>query len=433
MQPKWQYFLYIAFLHLLLGLLAYLLLKEELAWLLLVELGLLISMGVSYALYRKFTRPLRLLGNGIEAIKDQDFSVRFRLTGSREMDRLVKVYNQMLDHIREERRQVQEQHYFLDRLIQASPAGIILLDYDGHIAEVNPMGLELLGLDEPPMGQKLDAINHPLLRELARWPPGRSGILSGKGQERYRCEVVQFIHRGFHRKFLMIQELSKEMLATEKRAYGKVIRMMAHEVNNSIGAINSILESTIDAYPEVPGDDFAQDVRASLEVAYKRNQRLNQFMRNFAEVVRLPEPNRDWAAAGEVLERVQQLMLPLARQQNTALELDVPKHPVRLKIDEEQIEQALVNMVKNALESLGQGGTVKLILSTSPTRIIVADNGPGLPPEAEKEWMLPFYSTKPEGQGIGLTLIKEIARQHEGRCELETLPNGWTECRIRLG
>jgi nitrogen fixation/metabolism regulation signal transduction histidine kinase len=432
MRLNWQYFLYMALLHGLLGLMAYKLLEEVVAWLLLVELGLLLSFVLSYILYRKFTRPLRLLGTGIDAIKDQDFSVRFRPTGSAEMDRLVKVYNQMLDHIREERRQVQEQHFFLDRLIQASPAGIVLLDYDGHVTEINPMGLELLGLRNPPIGQKLEAINHPMLKELAGWDSGQSGILSGKGQERYRCEVAQFVHRGFNRRFLMIQELSKEMLATEKRAYAKVIRMMAHEVNNSIGAINSILQSTIEAYPEVPGDEFAEDIKASLAVAHQRNQRLNQFMRNFAEVVRLPEPTRKWVVISEVLERVKQLMLPLAQQQNTNLELVKPDQPIRFEIDEEQIEQALVNMVKNALESLGGGGTVKLISTVNPAQIVVADNGPGLPPGAEQEWMSPFFSTKPEGQGIGLTLIKEIARQHGGRCELETLPNGWTECRIRF-
>jgi nitrogen fixation/metabolism regulation signal transduction histidine kinase len=432
MRIKWQYTLYIGLLHVWLGLLAYWLLKEAVAWLLLVELGLLISMGFSYALYRKFTRPLRLLGNGIDAIKDQDFAIHLRPTGSPEMDCLVKVYNQMLKHIREERRQVQEQHFFLDRLIQASPAGIILLDYDGHIAEINPMAMEVLGLETAPIGQKLEDMAHPLLRELAQWPAGQSGVLSGKGQERYRCEVAQFIHRGFQRKFLMIQELSKEILATEKRAYGKVIRMMAHEVNNSIGAINSILQSTIEAYPEVPDDELAQDIRTSLEVAYQRNERLNQFMRNFAEVVRLPEPNRVWVDANATLQRVQQLMLPMAQKQNTRLELLVPGQPVRLEIDEEQIEQALVNMIKNALESLEQGGTVQLKLSVNPVQIVVADDGPGLPPEAEQEWMVPFYSNKPGGQGIGLTLIKEIARQHDGRCELETLANGWTECRIRF-
>ena len=128
MRLKWQYTLYIVLLHAVLMVLSYFLLEETIAWLLVVEIGVLISLVLAYVLYSKFTRPLRLLGNGVDAIKDQDFAIQLKPTGSPDMDRLVKVYNEMLNHIREERRQVQEQHFFLDRLIQASPAGIILLD-----------------------------------------------------------------------------------------------------------------------------------------------------------------------------------------------------------------------------------------------------------------------------------------------------------------
>ncbi len=431
MSLKWRYFLYVAFLHLALATLAYFLLQEMLAWLLLVEVLLLVSLACAYHLYRRLTRPLRLLGSGVDAIKDQDFAIRLRKTGSPEMDHLVEVFNTMMHRIRQERSQVQEQHFFLDRLIQASPAGILLLDYDGRITEVNPKGLEILGLEEAPLGQQLPEVSHPLLQQLALWKPGQSDVIPGKGQERYRCEVADFIHRGFQRKFIMIQELSQEMLATEKRAYGKVIRMMAHEVNNSIGAINSILQSTLEAYPEVPGDEFADDIRASLEIARQRNERLNQFMRNFAEVVRLPQPDRQRLELNTVLSNVHQLMLPQAEQQGTQFSLEVPSQPVQLEADEQQLEQALVNMIKNALEALEQGGDVRLQLHAHPTRIIVADNGPGLPPDAHQEWMTPFYSNKPGGQGIGLTLVREIARQHGGQCELESLPSGWTECRLK--
>lgn len=431
MSLKWRYFLYVVLLHLALATLAYLVLEEQLAWFLLVELLLLASLGCSFWLYRRMTRPLRLLGSGVDAIKDQDFAIRLRKTGVPEMDRLVEVFNTMMHHIREERSQVQEQHFFLDRLIQASPAGILLLDYDGRIAEVNPKGLDILDLPEAPMGKQLGEVGHPLLQQLSVWKPGQSDVITGKGQERYRCEVADFIHRGFQRKFIMIQELSREMLAIEKRAYGKVIRMMAHEVNNSIGAINSILQSTLEAYPEVAGDELAGDIRASLEVARQRNERLNQFMRNFAEVVRLPQPDRQWLELNAVLANVHQLMLPQAERQGTVFSLELPAHSVQLEADEQQLEQALVNMIKNALEALEKEGEVKLQLHAHPTRIIVADNGPGLPPDAEQEWMTPFYSNKSGGQGIGLTLVREIARQHSGRCELESLPSGWTECRLK--
>jgi nitrogen fixation/metabolism regulation signal transduction histidine kinase len=431
MSLKWRYIIYIGCLHLLLAGLAYLLLREQLAWFIGVEVLVLISLVLAYGLYSGFTRPLRLLGSGIDAIKDQDFAIQLRPTGSKEMDKLVKVYNQMMENIRKERAQVQEQHYFLDRLIQASPAGIILLDYDDHITEINPKGKSILDMQQAPMGQTLLETGHPLLKQLSDWEAGQSGVLSaGKGQGRFRCEVSHFIHRGFHRKFIMLQDLSNEMLSAEKRAYGKVIRMMAHEVNNSIGAINSILQSTIEAYPDLPDDDLAEDIKASLEVARQRNDRLNQFMRNFAKVVRLPNAERQRLDLNKLMYNIQQLMLPQAEQQQTRLSLDVPANPTYFQADEQQLEQALVNMIKNALESLEQGGEVILQLQPSPLQLIVLDNGPGLSPEFKGSWDTPFFSTKAGGQGIGMTLIREITRQHHGHVELETMEDGWTACRL---
>ncbi len=432
MSLKWRYFGYILLLHIGLGVLAFLVLEETKVLFLGVEVLILVSLGIAYALYRRFTRPLRLLGSGIDAIKDQDFAIQLRPTGSPDMDRLVQVYNEMMKNIRKERAQVQQQDHFLNQLIEASPAGIVLMDYDGQITEINPHGLQMLGLREVPLSQKPEATGHPLLQELAGWEAGQSGVIAGKGQERFHCEVAHFIHRGFHRKFILLRELSREMLAAEKRAYGKVIRMMAHEVNNSIGAINSILQSTLEAYPDHPEDELADDIRASLEVAWQRNERLNQFMRNFAEVVRLPAPDRRRIALDEVLRNVQQLMAPQAERQQTAMRLMLPEQSVYFEADERQLEQALVNMVKNALEALEQGGEVQLRLLRHPLSLVVADNGPGLPPELADNRTTPFFSTKPAGQGIGLTLVREIARQHGGHYELERVEEGWTECRMVL-
>jgi len=430
MPLKWRYWLFIGLIHLIVGILAFRVLGDQKVWFLVVELILLISLGLAYSIYRSFIKPLDFLNSGIDALADRDFSVRFRKTGSPEMNRLVEVYNRMMDNIRAERSQVQEQHYFLEKLIQASPAGIILLDYDECISDVNPQALRMLGIKQAPYGKKLADTPHPLLQELASWEANQSGVIAGKGQEQFKCEVSQFIHLGFHRKFILFQELSREILAAEKRAYGQVIRMMAHEVNNSIGAINSILQSTQEAFPDLEDAELTDDIRTSLQVAIHRNDRLNRFMRHFAEVVRLPEPIRQRQSVNDLVQRIHQLMTPQAKQQGTQLTIAVPAYDIEADIDEKQLEQALVNMVKNALESLEEEGTVELQLRPNPLEIVVIDNGPGISPEVAKELHTPFFSNKPEGQGVGLTLIREIARAHAAQFSLETLDNGTTEARI---
>lgn len=430
MPLKWRYWLFTGLIHAIVGVLAFQVLGEQKAWFLLVELILLISLGLAYGVYRSLIRPLDFLSSGIDAVTDRDFSVRFRKTGSPEMNRLVEVYNRMMDNIREERSQVQEQHYFLEKLIQASPAGIILLDYDEAISDINPQALRMLGMKQAPYGKKLAETAHPLLQEVATWEVDQSGVLAGKGQEQFKCEVSQFIHRGFRRKFILFQELSREILAAEKRAYGQVIRMMAHEVNNSIGAINSILQSTQEAFPNLEDTELTDDIRTSLQVAIDRNDRLNRFMRHFAEVVRLPEPTLKVQSVTNLLQHIQQLMTPQAEQQGTRLLLEVPEQEITASIDEKQLEQALVNMVKNALESLESGGTVELRLRTTPLEIAVVDDGPGIPDEIAGHLHTPFFSNKPNGQGVGLTLIREIARGHGAQFSLETIGKGTTEARI---
>jgi len=430
MSLKWRYFLFIGLIHVVIALLSYQLLRDQKLWFIAAEVLMLGSLVLSYSLYRSLIKPLQFLSSGIDAIADKDFAIRFRDTGSREMNRLIHVYNKMMDNIRDERAQVQEQHYFLEKLIHASPAGIILLDYDDHITDINPQAMQMLELQRSVIGEKLACQKHSILEEIATWSAGKSGVVHGKGQEQFKCEVSHFVHRGFRRKFILFQELSREILAAEKRAYGKVIRMMAHEVNNSMGAINSILQSTIDAYPDHEDDDLADDIRQSLQIAIDRNRRLNGFMQNFAKVVRLPEASLKPKSLQQLLRNVHHLMAPQAQTQDTDLQLRLPVDDRTQPMDEKLMEQALVNMVKNALESLEKGGAIRIRFDKQPFQIVVADNGPGINPADQANLMTPFFSTKPEGQGIGLTLIREIADQHHAFLQLETLPSGWTESRL---
>jgi signal transduction histidine kinase len=304
------------------------------------------------------------------------------------------------------------------------------------------------------------------------------------GTSHYRLEASAFIDRGFQRKFIQIQTLTGEILAAEKRAYGKVIRMMAHEVNNSIGAINALLD-TLTVSEEEIDEQWVEDVRESLPIASKRNHRLNLFMRNFADVVRLPEPKRERVDLSQILLQIATLFQAQAQQQNTSFRLGylcgkAPELPLLksevgegksevgnrksevkggekvgsqksevgsraigrkwevggredvilasqyISADAGQLEQVLVNVVKNALESIGADGEVQLLITEHPRQIIIADNGPGLNEEAAAGIFTPFFTSKPNGQGIGLTLVREILTNHDYQFSLATGPDGWT-------
>lgn len=453
MRLRFYYWALVFVWHTLLLVAAYFLLHETYYWFMLAQLGLLLSLVFAYRVYRHFRRPLDLINGGKSAMQDRDFSIKYRLTGAREVDALVATYNNMIDTLREERTLLQEQHYFLRKLIEASPSGILIMDHDGNITESNPAARQIIGFD-PSNHQE----EHPLLLAALELPMGKSLPIVIEGTHHYRLEASAFIDRGFQRKFVQIQTLTGEILAAEKRAYGKVIRMMAHEVNNSIGAINALLDTLNVPQAEID-EQWVADVRESLPIASKRNHQLNVFMRNFADVVRLPDPQLERVDLGRILPQIATLFQAQAQQQNTRFrvgylggkteglpllksEVGGQKSEVGglaigrksevipgsqfITADPNQLEQVLVNVVKNALESLGTGGEIQLFLTERPRQIIIADNGPGLTEEAAAGIFSPFFTSKPNGQGIGLTLVREILTNHHYPFSLSTDEDGWT-------
>jgi len=369
---------------------------------------------------------------GTEAIKDKDFNVKFVHTGKYEMDELIKVYNHMIDELRIEKTKQEEQHFFLEKLIQTSPTGIIILDFEDYIQQINPKALELLHVEEKDIVRKtLHAIHHPVIQQVSQLKSGEAKTITLSGSVTFKIQKSHFLDRGFPRHFVMIEELTAEILAAEKRAYGKVIRMMAHEVNNTIGPVNSIIQSTLntsDIWNQQENKSFQQ----TLQIAIERNQSLNLFMRNFADVVRLPEPNKNKIDLHELIDKVGTLMKSKATEKEIAFEYFFATEPIYFLADEQQMAQALINIVKNALESIEEKGTVRFTTSTHPKKIIIADTGKGINEEQTDEIFTPFFSTKKTGQGIGLTLVKEILLNHQFNFSLKTIEPGRTEFEIVL-
>lgn len=424
MKLKIKYFLFIGIIHLLLILFSFSSLKENKLLFIPAEIAILISLYLSYRIYKAFLKPLRLMQQGIDAIKDQDFNVSFALTHSKEMDQLIEVYNSMIQKIREERVSQKEQHYFLEKLIDASPNGIIVLDFNNYITTINLSAKTTLGLEEEELGLPTENINSSFLTELCDLKDDSSAIISKDGWKKYKCHSANFIHRGFERKFLLIEELSNEILETEKQAYGKVIRMMAHEVNNSLGAVNSILQSMKDSFPLNGQTEDEMELLNALSVAEGRNNRLGSFMKNFADVIRLPRAKKENLDLNEVCENIATLFKLQTQQRKINLEFQFEEQTCLISGDKAQIEQVLINIVKNAIEAIGENGTIKF--QSKGKTLLVLDNGKGINQEVESHLFEPFFSSKPDGQGIGLTLIKEVLQEHEADFSLKTLENGWT-------
>jgi len=428
MRLRTKYILFIGILQLVTLVLTFFIFNDNKILFIASEIFILVSIFLSWQLYKELIQPLKTLMQGTDAIRDRDFNVKFLSTGKYEMDKLIGVYNHMIDELRQERLLQEQQHFFLEKLIQTSPTGIIILDYDQNVHLINPRAQQIIGMEENALrGKPVHDTGNELLVEISKLVSGESKTINLNGFETFKIQKSHFIDRGFARYFVMIEELTAEILAAEKKAYGKVIRMMAHEVNNTIGPVNSILQSTLHSQQN------QENINDALRVAIDRNNSLNTFMRNFADVVRLPVPNKKSMDLHRMIQQLSQLMSRKAKEKSIEFQFNFNDSPVFITADPGQMELVLINIIKNAIEAIEKEGTITFITSSRPKQLIIRDNGKGIPPAIADQLFTPFFSTKADGQGIGMTLIKEILMEHGFTFLLTTSMEGYTDFVINFG
>lgn len=421
MTVRAKFVVYLVVAHALFAALAVWALKDRPAWLAAAELVLALQAATGVALVRAWVVPMRLVRTGTQLIQDGDFTARFRTTGHAEIDAMIGMYNRMIDTLRDERLRAREQEGFVRKLIGASPSGIITLDHDGRVSLLNAAADRFLGA---PAGvvleHALDGVDLPLARALAALPPGASEIVTLQGRRRFKCSRAEFYDRGHPRTFFVVEDLTAELHETEKAAYGKLIRMTTHEVNNSVAAVRSLLESVGTYAPQLTAEDRA-DFTRGIDVAVTRLDHLNAFMRGFADVVRIPAPDRRPCDVKALVDDILVLMGPQLQARHIDVVWDEATRNCSSLLDRNQIEQVLVNVVKNAMEAIGDNGRITLALRSERGRLTleIADSGPGFPEDARGRLFTPFFSTKKDGRGLGLTIVREILVQHHFEFDLE--------------
>jgi signal transduction histidine kinase len=231
----------------------------------------------------------------------------------------------------------------------------------------------------------------------------------------------------------MIEELTDEIRRIERAAYEKLIRVMSHEVGNSVTATNSLLESSLTYAPELAAGSREEFERA-LRIAIDRSAELNHFMRRFADVFRLPPVVPEPVDLHALMDTLMALMRAQAPGVRIQWAVRSVAAPLVVAVDRTQFEQACLNILKNAVEAAGPDGTVTVGLATTAAgvELTIEDSGAGPAPEAAMHLFTPFFSTKPQGQGIGLTLVGEILTAHGCAYSLDHHGEGPTRFTIRL-
>jgi two-component system nitrogen regulation sensor histidine kinase NtrY len=366
-------------------------------------------------------RPLQTLSNLLGALREGDFSFRAR-TGRDHgpLGDALRELNALADTLREERLGALEASALLQRVMAEIDVAVFAFDAEGRLRLANRAGEALLAR---PVEQLLDRHADELgFREVLQEEPHRvvDAVFPG-GTGRYEVRRGTFRQGGRPHELVVLSDLSRTLRQEERAAWQRLIRVMGHELNNSLAPIRSIAASLETLLAREPRSaDADADVRGGLAVIASRADSLGRFMDAYGRLARLPPPQRRPFAVGDLVRRVAGM--------ETRVAVDVHPGPeVKLQGDPDQIELVLINLLKNATEASAEsGGGVVMGWTASPRpptlELWVDDEGPG-PPETGNLFV-PFFTTKPKGSGIGLVLSRQIAEAHGGTLTLAPHPRG---------
>ena len=374
-------------------------------------------LGFVSALRERVVHPLHTVSNLLAAMREGDFSIRAR--GARSPDAMGEVLfevNALTETLRHQRLKALEATALLSRVMGEIDVAVLTFDDGGRLKFVNRAGERLLGRPEARLlGASADELGlEACLKQEA--PQILDGAFPG-GSGRWEVRQSTFREGGLPHHLLVLSDVSRPLREEERQAWRRLIRVLGHELNNSLAPIQSLAESLrgLLGHPKPP-PDWREDMRQGLAVIAARSESLSRFTNAYAKLARLPQPQFQKVDVDSLVRRVVGL--------ETRLTVRLTPGPeIALSADPDQLEQAVINLVRNAvdaaLESSGgvEAGWRVTAGSSRGVEVWVSDEGPGLSSTANL--FVPFFTTKPNGSGIGLVLSRQIAEAHGGTLSLE--------------
>jgi nitrogen fixation/metabolism regulation signal transduction histidine kinase len=362
-------------------------------------------------------RALVSLDDGMRAFRDGDFSMRLAAPGGDDVSAIKKVYNEIADVLRAQRIDVYQKELLLDTILQRSPMAVILVDAGGHIVYSNWSARDLLS-----DGLRLDGrafaeiVEHlaPAVREALRSSADVLVTVPAEQEETFHISQRTFRLNTLEHRLILIERLTTELRRQEVAVWKKAIRVINHELNNTIAPISSLFHSAKLAQAMPEHQHRLEEIYDTID---ERLTFLRGFLESYAQFARLPAPRRVWTNWQEILAEAHALY-----------EFRHEASDGEVFADRAQLQQVLLNLLKNAHEAGGEADAVSVSVErvADGTLLRVRDRGRGMTEDVMRQALVPFYTTKPSGSGLGLPLCNEIVEAHGGRMRLESGGNGTT-------
>ena len=396
-----------------------------------------------FSLIRYIEKTNRDLSRFLLSVKYSDFSQTFTKDGrGGSFDELRSAFNEVLNKFRQTRAEKEEHSRFLQTIVQHVGIALIAYGSDGEVELINTPAKRLFKISYLKNIQSLESFSRPLTERLKTLKSGeKSFIKIEDNNDLLQLAIYSTELRLSGRNLILvsIQNIQSELEETEMEAWHNLIRVLTHEIMNSITPISSLASTVDDILNDTDSTgkeksdekyqkDFISDVRSAVQTIRKRSQGLLHFVDNYRNLTSIPKPDFRIISASELFGRISQLLRQRFQENGIKFQMSVEPASLELPVDPELIEQVLINLLMNSIQALGEQNDAQINLEAGLDErgkivVRVSDNGPGITKEVLEKIFIPFFTTRKSGSGIGLSLSRQIMRLHGGTIGALSKPN----------
>ncbi len=395
--------------------------------------ALLLGFQITW-LIRYLNRNNRRMAYFFESIKNEDYTLQFPENESLEsLNELHKGLNKVNHLIRETQIRNKAQEKYYQEILKEATIGILTFNQKGHILFSNPTAKKLLNHEHLSHIKQIEMIHAELYSTIKDIQPFEKKLFEFSNERESRQLVIkcnEIILNNESLLLVVIQDIKNELDEKETDSWIKLIRVLTHEIMNTIAPITSISESLLKHYRKenILNENETAMVTKGLQVIQEQSQNLTAFVQSYRRLLNVSKPDKEIINISNLFEKIKALMQEEFLKASIELHIDLSTFEVEIFADEKQITQVLLNLLKNAMQALKNRSSAKVYLeggvhTTGEKYIAVRDNGPGISKEELDQVFIPFFTTKSNGTGIGLSLSKQILNMHGGSLSVRSQPN----------